>query len=270
MKKIVLALLIAALCLPFMFACGEAANGGEADTPPQADEATAAPETDPPTTEPPAPTEPPTERPTEPPTEPPADPPELPPPDVLTLGEAEMGIIPGARYFLWSPNSNLYLTAIGGRWAELIQDDFTGTAAQMFVFEPVRVEEGEARNTYIYRIRALGTPAGYVDLDGGVSEGDGTSVIITAEPEGEGSHEWFLRPQRQGGFEDIDLPIFSVHSAIARGRVLDVSGVSTSPGGNVHLWTGGAANNQKWFFELVSDVEAGYIIPRGLQDIPIE
>jgi hypothetical protein len=269
MKKVIPVLLILALCLPFMFACGES-GGGTADTPPPVTDAPAETPTDPPPTEPPEPTEPPTERPTEPPTEPPTDPAELPAPDVMTIGDSEMQIIPGARYYLWSPNSNLYLTAIGGRFAELIQDDFTGTAAQMFVFEPVRVEETETRVTHLYRIRALGTPAGYVDLDGGVSDSDGTSVIITAEPEGEGSHEWTLRPQRKAGFDDIDLPIFSVNSGVARGRVLDVSGVSTSPGGTVHLWGGGAANNQKWFFELVSDVEAGNIIPRGEQDIPFE
>jgi hypothetical protein len=107
-----------------------------------------------------------------------------------------------------------------------------------------------------------------MDIEGGDGSADGAGVIATAEPEGEGSHEWTLRAQRKRGFEDVDLPIFSVHSRVSRfSRVLDVNGVSTSPGGNIHLWGGGSADNQKWFFELVSDVEAGNIVPRGLQEI---
>jgi len=269
-KKVVPLLLILALCLPFVFACDGGSETPAATTvAPDTEETTPA-ETEPETT--PAPTEPPTERETLPPTEPPTDPAELAAPDILTIGEEEMQIIPGARYFLWSPNSNLYLTADGDfRFAGLSQDEFTGGPEQMFVFERVRVEEGEARNTYIYRIRALGTREGYIDVDGGDAGSDGADVMLTSEPEGEGSHEWLLRAQRRGAAHaDIDLPIFSVHSALARGRVLDVSGVSTSPGGLIHLWSGGSADNQKWFFELVSDVEEGNIIPRGLQDIPFD
>ena len=271
LKKIISILLVLSLCLPFIFACGDSGNGGS--NPEPTAETTPEPETEPIPETTPAPTEPTTERPTEPPTEPPTDPAALPDADVMAVGEDEYRIIPGARYYLWSPNSNLYLTVEGAfRFAGFIQDEFHGGPAQMFVFEKVGVEETAARINNIYKIRALGTPAGYIDVEGGISEEDGSGVIATAEPEGERSHEWTLRAQRKSGFDDVDLPVFSVMSAVSRNytRCLDVNGVSTSPGGNIHLWGGGSANNQKWFFELVSDVEAGNIIPRGLQEIPAE
>ena len=68
-------------------------------------------------------------------------------------------------------------------------------------------------------------------------------------------------------FADVNLPLFAVTNPLAKKRVLDVSGVSKSAGGTIHMWTGGTANNQKWFFELVSDVESGKITPRGLQKL---
>jgi hypothetical protein len=79
--------------------------------------------------------------------------------------------------------------------------------------------------------------------------------------EGEGADKVLL-----DDFADVNLPIFSVTNPVAKKRVLDVSGVSKSSGGLIHLWSGGSANNQKWFFELVSDVESGKIVPRGLQE----
>ncbi|MCL2095998.1 MAG: RICIN domain-containing protein, partial [Oscillospiraceae bacterium] len=224
-----------------------------------------------PPTNPPEPTEPPTERQTEPPTEPPTDPAELPEPDKIARGEEFYEIIPGARYYLWSPNSGLYLTVDGDfKYAGLSQDEYTGKPEQMFVFETVRVDVNETRTSYIYKIRALGTKDGYLDVEDGEAFEDGVGVVVTSEPEGEGSHEWDLRPQARGNAfdaENITLPIFSVVSATSRtARVLDVSGVSKDPGGFVHLWGGGTAANQKWFFELVSDVEAGNIVPIGLND----
>jgi len=220
-------------------------------------------------TEPPPPTEPPTEKETEPPTEPPTDPAELPAPDVI--GEFE--IIPGARYYLWSPNSNLYLQVDGDfKYAGFTQEEYTGKPDQMFVFEKIREEVGDTKTTYIYRVRALGTKASYFDTEDGIGNEDGKSLLATTldAPEGEGSQEFTLKAQKKGKvFEDINLPIFSINSVISKNsKCVDVSGVSVSPGGFIHMWGGGSANNQKWFFELVSDVESGKIIPRGLQDIP--
>jgi len=80
--------------------------------------------------------------------------------------------------------------------------------------------------------------------------------------EGEGADKVLL-----DDFENVDLPLFSVTNPVGKKRVLDVSGVSKMSGGFIHLWTGGTANNQKWFFELVADVEAGNIIPRGLWEL---
>ena len=264
-KKIISILLILALCMPFIFACG--GSGGDTATQAQTEAAPTEP-TEPTTT--PEPTEPPTTtvKETLPPTDPPTDPAELAAPDVITVGDDAYQIIPGARYYLWSPNSELYLTVDGDyKFAGFSQDIYTGAANQMFVFEKVGVEETETRTNHIYKIRALGTAAGYMDIEDGISEADGSAVICTPAPEGERSHEWTLRAQRKKGFEDVDLPIFSVMSAVSRNysRCLDVSGVSESPGGLIHLWGGGAADNQKWFFELVSDVESGKIVPRGKQ-----
>ena len=268
LSKLTALLLILALCLPFAAACGDKKDGGAAADKEEAGgepaETTPAPATDPP------PTEPTTEKVTEPPTEPPTDPANLPGPDKIARGNEGdyYEVIPGARYYLWSPNSGLYLTVDGDyKYAGLSQDDFDGGPAQMFVFETVRVEEGETRNTYIYKIRALGTKDGYVDVDGGTSEENGTAVVITSAPEGEASHEWELRTQARGKMYDeagVTLPVFAViTNCVKATRVLDVSGVSKNPGGTVHLWDGGTALNQKWFFELVSDVESGKIIPIG-------
>jgi hypothetical protein len=187
----------------------------------------------------------------------------------MVRGEDFFELIPGARYYLWSPNSGLYLTY---DWGGLVQDAFTGEPNQMFVFETVRVEEGELRDTYIYRMRALGARAqpSYVDIDGGIGEENGMAILITTNEEGENSWEWELRTQARGrAFDEagITSPIFSVITNTVRtARVLDVEGVSKSPGARVHLWEGGTANNTKWFFELVSDVEAGNIVPVGAND----
>jgi len=275
LSAVVAMLLILTLCLPFVFACGEdnAGSGSGANNNDQ--EAGGDPvDTTPAPTDPPAPTEPPTEKPTEPPTEPPTDPADLPAADKIARGADGdfYEIIPGARYYLWSPNSGLYLTVDGDfKYAGLSQDDFHGGPAQMLVFEKVREDVTETRTNYVYKMRALGTKDGYVDIEGGISEEDGTAVVVTPTPEDGGSHEWLLRTQTRGRvFDDagITLPIFSVHSTVSRNstRVLDVNGISKNPGGNIHLWTGGTANNTKWFFELVADVEAGNIVPIGLND----
>ena len=271
--------------MPFVFACGAkddtaAATKDEADT-----SAETLPVEETPT-DPPPPTEPPTEKPTEPPTEPPTDPADLPAPDVIGKTDSSDGyeIIPGARYYLWSPNSNLYLTADGDyKYAGLSQDDYTGKPDQMFVFEKVREEVSDAGVvTIVYKIRALGTKESYVDIEDGVDgAADGQSVLLTATPESEGSQEWVLKAQKKtkleegegadkillDDYEDVNLPLFSVTNPVGKRRVLDVSGVSKAAGGFIHLWTGGTANNQKWFFELVADVEAGNIIPRGLWEL---
>jgi len=270
LSGIIAILLILTLCLPFVFACGEDTGGGSAganNEEPGGEPVDTTPE---PPTDPP-PTEPTTERVTEPPTEPPTDPADLPEADKLARGDDFYELIPGARYYLWSPNSGLYLTVDGDfRYAGLSQQDFTGNPDQMFVFETVRVEVTETRTNYIYKMRALGTKDGYVDVeDGGPAENE-LGVVITSEPEGENSHEWVVRTQARGRiFDDagITLPIFSIGSTTARGHhALDVNGVSKNPGGSVHLWDGGTNANQKWFFELVADVEAGNIIPIGLNE----
>jgi hypothetical protein len=143
----------------------------------------------------------------------------------------------------------------------------------MFVFEYIRSYDNAAGTATfnVFRIRALGTADKYLDFDGDGKE-DGQVLLATAEPQAEGSHEFTLRSQRKSAtFADIDLPIFSVMSVLSNNaRAIDVSGVSKDPGGLIHMWSGGAADNQKWFFELVADVESEKIIPRGNQDIPIE
>lgn len=271
--KIISMLLVLVLCLPFAFACGEKTD--------DAGNATVGDTTETSTTEAttPAPTEPTTAKPTEPPTEPPTDPAVLAEP--IQIGDYQ--IIPGARYYIWSPNSDLYLTVDGDfKYAGLTQQDYAGTPDQMFVFEFVRTEQvNDTTTREIFKIRPLGTKASYVDLEGGVSEADGTAVICGVEPEGEVSQEWFLKSQKKSklmdtddttllldDFANVDLPLFSVMSMSAKARALDVSGVSKNSGGLIHLWSGGTANNQKWFFELVSDVESGKITPRGLQENP--
>ena len=270
-------LLILILCLPFIFACGEKANNEKATE--ANNTVTEAPAVEAPPTDPPPPTEPPTEKPTEPPTEPPTDPANLPAPVIYKQGENEFPIIPGARYYLWSPNCNLYLTVDGDfSYAGFSQDDYTGKPEQMFVFELLREEVGDTSTKYVYKIRALGTKEGYLDLDDPEELKDGMGVICNPAS-GEISQEWILKAQKSTNdkkknkfFDDIKLPLFSVASNIPKNtsRCLDVSGVSESPGGMIHLWSGGSALNQKWFFELVSDVESGKIIPRGLQEIPAE
>lgn len=285
MNRITAFLLVLFLCLPFVFACGAKEDNApaKAEENGTAQEESAAEQK---TTEPPAPTDPPTQKPTEPPTEPPTDPANLPAPDVIGKTDASAGfeIIPGARYYLWSPNSSLYLTVDGDfKYAGLSQDDYTGKADQMFVFEKVRESvNDQGLVTCIYKIRALGTKESYLDIEEGPNgAADGQAVLVSVTPEGEGSQEWVLKAQKKtkledgegadkvllDDFADIDLPLFSVTNPAGGRRVLDVSGVSKAAGGLIHLWSGGTANNQKWFFELVSDVESGKIIPRGLQEL---
>ena len=285
-SRIIALMLMLVVCLPFVFACGDK----PADTGNAKDEGNA-PETDAPApveetpTEPPPPTEPPTEKETNPPTEPPTDPAELPAPDIIGKSDTSDGfeIIPGARYYIWSPNSNLYLTVDGDyKYAGLSQEDYTGNADQMFVFEKVREETSDSGAvTVYYKMRALGTKESYVDIEDGIDGiADGQGVLVSATPESEGSQEWVLKNQKKtkitdpddnkiiiDDFEDIDLPLFSITNPVGKKRCLDVSGVSKDAGGFVHLWSGGTANNQKWFFELVADVESGKIIPRGLQEL---
>ena len=278
-SRIIAILLILTMCLPFIFACG----AKDDDAKPKDDDKAAAnadgggetPTEEEKQTNPPEPTEPPTEKPTEPPTEPPTDPAELPAPDIYLQGESEYEIIPGARYYLWSPNCSLYLEA--DKWGGVCQEAYTGKAEQMFVFEKVREETNEDTGnvTIIYKIRALGSPDGYIDvMDGADDIRDGQDVTVTATPESEGSHEFILKAQKKSklededkvlldDFADVDLPLFSVANLVAKKRCLDVDGVSKDEGHKIHMWSGGAANNQKWFFELVSDVESGKIIPRG-------
>jgi len=286
LSKIIALLLILTLCMPFVFSCGEKpAAGTDGTTAAAGTEAPAVTTVAP--TNPPAPTEPPTEKPTEPPTDRPTDPAELPAPDIIGKSDTSDGfeIIPGARYYLWSPNSNLYLTY--DQWGELTQDEYKGDGSQMFVFEKVREDVKDDKVTIIYRIRVLGTPNGYLDVEEDVldridtkAEINGVIPVCLEVPMAEGSQDWFLKAQKKSAikdpddskitlddFADINLPLFSVGNIIAKSRVLDVDGVSKDAGHKVHLWSGGSANNQKWFFELVSDVESGKIKPRGEQEI---
>ena len=276
--KIISILLILVLCLPFVFACGEKADNTPAkdNNEDAGSSVTEASPTDPVTQA----TEPTTERETQPPTEAPTDPADLSAPDLI--GDFE--IIPGARYYLWSPNSNLYLTVDGDfKYAGLTQEDYTGGADQMFSFEKLREEVNADTGvvTNYYKMRALGTKESYVDIEDG-AEGngaDGQGVIITSTPESEGSHEWVLKAQKKtkitdedtkeliDDFEDVNLPIFSVTNPVGKKRCLDVDGISKNSGGSIHMWSGGTANNQKWFFELVADVESEKIIPRGLWEL---
>ena len=269
LSRIIAVLLILTMCLPFVFACGEKSDAGTSTT--ESNAGTEANPTEEAATTTAAPTDPPTEKETLPPTEPPTDPAELPAPDVISEG---FEIIPGARYYLWSPNSHLYLTADGDyKYAGICQDEFTGGPDQMFVFEKVREEEvADGVVRYVYKIRVLGTRDSYLDIEDADVSVDGASVICMSEPEGEGSQEWTLKKQSRGKiYEDSGLPVFSVMSSLAKNsKCLDVDGVSLDPGHKVHLWSGGTANNQKWFFELVSDVESGKIMPHGLQEIPEE
>ena len=277
--KIISVLLILVLCLPFVFACGEKADNGGAAADKETNDSTGSPATEAaaPVTQA---TEPTTERETQPPTEAPTDPAELPAPD--TIGDYE--IIPGARYYLWSPNSNLYMTVDGDfKYAGLSQEDYTGTPDQMFVFEKLREEVNADTGvvTIFYKMKALGTKNSYVDIEDGAegNSADGQAVIVSETPESEGSHEWVLKAQKKtkmtdddtkeliDDFADVDLPIFSITNPVGKKRCLDINGVSKSSGGTVHMWSGGTANNQKWFFELVADVESGKIIPRGLWEL---
>ena len=270
MKKIIALTVILALCLPFVLACGQKEEKAPATEAPTEN---TAPVEETKATEPPPPTEPPTEKPTDPPTEPPTDPAEL--PEAIKIGDYE--IIPGARYYLWSPNCDLYMTCDGDfKYAGLTQEDFTGKPDQMFVFDFLRQEDTPTTTRYIFKIRPLGTRDKYVDVEGGIDEmSDGSGIVCTVAEESAGSQEWSIKAQKKtklteddgtlvDDFAAVDLPLFSVMSVISKNqKCLDVNGVSKNSGGNIHLWGGGTANNQKWFFELVSDVESGKITPRG-------
>ena len=262
MKKIIAILMILILCMPFVFACGEKSedNKGAAKSDDNAGtelslvEGEETPVESP--TEPPPPTDPPTEKPTEPPTDRPTDPEKLPEPD-------KNGFITEARYYLWSPNSNLYLTC--DKWGSFTQEEYTGDAEQMFIFEPVELENGKTA----YKIRPLGISAGYFDTDGGDGETNGLAVIVTTEPESENSQFWSLIKQSKP--KGIDTLTMSIMSVISKNkRSFDVVGISKDPGASIQVWEGGGADNHKLVFELVSDVEQGKIIPRGLQEIPEE
>jgi len=282
-RKIIAILLVITFCMPFVFSCGKKEDNSAAKA--EENPVTEAPVTEAPPTDPPPPTEPPTEKPTDPPTERPTDPANLPAPDVIGKSETSDGyeIIPGARYYLWSPNSNLYLTVDGDyNYAGFTQEEFTGDANQMFVFEKIREEVTDTSTKIYYRMKALGTKDRYVDTEEADGKTDGKLALASTldKLEGAGSEELILKVQKKTAikddvtketiedFADVNLPLFSVGNALSKGsKVLDVSGVSKSPGGTIHFWGGGTANNQKWFFELVSDVESGKIIPRGKQEL---
>jgi len=252
MKKIIFAIMIAA-CLFLTMACAADTQTGDIKQDNDDINQTSVEEQTPePTT--PEPTEPTTEKPTDPPTEAPTDPENLPEPD-------KNGFIALARYYLWSPNSNLYITC--DKWGGLTQEEYTGNSDQMFVFEAVELENGKT----VYKIRPLGSNDGYLDTDGGDGETNGLSVIVTKEPESEDSHLWTLTKQsKPKGIDTLTMSILSVISKSKRS--FDVSGISKDPGARIQVWEGGGADNHKLVFELVADVEQGNIIPRGMQEIP--
>jgi len=262
--KIIAAALILVLAMPFVFsACGEKTeNAAKTDSATSAETAqTTTPEPTPaPTT--PAPTPPPT---TETPTEPPTDPSPL--ADPIVIGD--YSIIPGARYYLWSPNSNLYLTCEKeSKYTGFTQEAYTGTPNQMFVFEKIREDVKNDKVTVVFKIRALGTKASYLDTDGADGATDGALLLATPTPQGDGSQDWTLKSQKKPKGIEFDLPLFSLMSVISKStKCVDVNGVSLDEGAYIHLWSGGTANNQKWYFELVADVESGKITPRGKQEI---
>jgi hypothetical protein len=248
--KILAALLLLAIAMPFLLtACGE----GESNEPASDSTNTTAEETG--TTEAPTTTaEPTTPEPTEPPTTLPVT---EPPTDPAALGEPDAnGIILGARYYLWSPNSNYYLTVDKeSKYTGFTQDVFTGAPNQMYVFE----DGGDGR----YKIRALGTIARYLDTEFGDGTRDGAVLEATETPYADDSQLWTL--QKQGtvaGYESF--PTMSIMSVISGStKCVDVADVSVDPGHFIHMWAGGTANNQKWVFELVSEVESGAITAHG-------
>ena len=259
--KIIAIALILAFVMPFAFmACGnndgDSGSAPEANTPEPAGDAAEEVATPEPTPEPttPEPTpEPTTPEPTEPPTDPAGDRPEV----------NDQGIIPGYRYYLWSPNSSLYLQVEReSRWTGFTQERFTGAPNQMFVFEPVdgapEAAEGQTQLQY-YKIYAVGTSNRYLDTEDGAGDTNGALLLATDEPMGENSHLFTLRTQRNTGpAEHVSDPCISVMSVISNNRrCIDVDGVSTDEGHHIHMWEGGTSNNQKWVFQLVADVEAG-------------
>lgn len=234
--------LILAIAMPFsFFACGGDTGSGDTPTTEATVETPIEEVTPEPTPEPttPEPTEPPT---TEAPTEPPTDPAERPEPD-------ENGIIAGYRYYLWSPNSNLYLQVEKeSKYTGFTQEAFTGEPNQMFVFYPL----GDGK----YKIWAVGTKARYLDTEYADGETDGALLVATETPEGEGSQEWTLKTQsKPTGVENLTFSIMSVISD--NKRCVDVEGVSKDEGHQIHMWAGGTSANQKWVFELVADKPVG-------------
>jgi len=257
MKKRILKLtaltLILTLAMPFAFiSCGEKAADNtvaeEAATEAAIEETTPEPTPEPTT---PEPTEPPTtEAPTEPPTDPAGDRPE----------PNAQGIIPGYRYYLWSPNSKLYLQVEKeSKWTGLSQEAFTGKPNQMFVFTPIgEIDDGRGNMLMQYHIWAVGTTNRLLDTEDADGDRDGALLIATPpdSPQGENSQAFTLKTQKAPA--DVTEPCLSIMSVISKNRkCVDVSGVSVSEGGFIHMWAGGTANNQKWVFQLVADVESG-------------
>lgn len=241
MKKFlkgIASLLLIAMLASLLFACGEGKSddkGTEAETQSTAGDTEKV--TDPPeTTEPPTTTEKTTPEPTEAPT----DPAELPEPD-------ENGVIAGARYYLESPNSNLFLSVDGDyKYANLTQEEYTeGSPDLMFVF--TRLENGN------YLIHPCGTKASYLDVEE-ADPADGKRIEATDVPNGEledgtTSQEWTLKVRTDGAI--------SILSVVSKSKsCIDVNGVSKDPGAYVHQWSGGTSKNQKWFFHLVKDYVA--------------
>lgn len=231
--KLTSLLLVCVLLLPLTLACGEKTDEG-GTTAATADSAATTEEiTDPPTTA--APT---TEKPTEPPTEPPTDPAR---PDADSIG-----VLPGMRYYLRSPNSNLYLQVDGNfKYAGFSQEEWTGNPDQMFVFESVD------DTAHTYRIRALGTTAAYIDIAEGAAD-NGTLLEATVDPYTENSQIWKLRKNSKGHYT-----LFTACSNFK--GCMDVNGVSKDPGGVIHQWEGGTADNQVWYLELCAETTQGYV-----------
>lgn len=229
--RILSLVLVIFMILPLCFACGDKTDGGN-------DSGTEAPAsgndtseentteaTDPPTT---------TEKPTVAPTEAPTDPADRPEAD-------EIGIVAGFRYYVANYNSKLYMETYGKRaGSSPTQEEFAAKAIQMYTFEP--------QGGGIYKIKALNNNC-YLDFE--YVEGEavaGKLITTTEEPNTENSQLFRIEKN-----EDETYSFISMLSTEDTVLSVTVKSVSMDAGGEIILWKGSTAKNQKWILELVAD-----------------